>query len=96
MATGGLGGVYCGAVETFDVFTDIDGLARADGSIVVCSGFKSILDLAATLEALETRGLAIGRRRPDGSGAPALHVSALKGDARQKRPGATQTTGDDL
>jgi pseudouridine-5'-phosphate glycosidase len=59
MATGGLGGVHRGAAETFDVSTDIDELARADGSIVVCSGFKSILDLAATLEALETRGVAI-------------------------------------
>ena len=59
MATGGLGGVHRAAAESFDISTDLDELARADGSLVVCSGFKSILDLAATLEALETRGVAI-------------------------------------
>jgi pseudouridine-5'-phosphate glycosidase len=59
MTTGGLGGVHRAATETFDISTDLDELARADGSVVVCSGFKSILDLAATLEALESRGVAI-------------------------------------
>jgi pseudouridylate synthase len=59
MATGGLGGVHRGAGTTFDISTDLDELSRADGSIVVCSGFKSILDLPASLEALETRGVAI-------------------------------------
>jgi pseudouridine-5'-phosphate glycosidase len=59
MATGGLGGVHRGAAETYDVSTDLDELSRADGCVVVCSGFKSILDLPGTLEALETRGIAI-------------------------------------
>ena len=59
MATGGLGGVHRGASESFDVSTDLDELARADGSLVVCSGVKSILDIAATLEVLETRGIAV-------------------------------------
>ncbi|MBV8486917.1 MAG: pseudouridine-5'-phosphate glycosidase [Planctomycetaceae bacterium] len=59
MATGGLGGVHRAAAETYDVSTDLDELARADGCLVVCSGFKSILDLPGTLEALETRGIAI-------------------------------------
>jgi pseudouridine-5'-phosphate glycosidase len=59
MATGGLGGVHRGASATFDVSTDLDELARADNMLVVCSGFKSILDVPATLEALETRGVAI-------------------------------------
>ena len=59
MATGGLGGVHRGAAETFDVSTDLDELARADGMLVVCSGVKSILDVPATLEALETRGVAV-------------------------------------
>ncbi|MGC1718523.1 MAG: pseudouridine-5'-phosphate glycosidase [Isosphaeraceae bacterium] len=59
MTTGGLGGVHRAATETFDISTDLDELARADGSVVVCSGFKSILELAATLEALESRGVAI-------------------------------------
>lgn len=63
MATGGLGGVHRDASASFDVSTDLDELARADGSVVVCSGMKSILDLPATLESLETRGvLVVGYR----------------------------------
>jgi pseudouridine-5'-phosphate glycosidase len=58
-ATGGLGGVHRGAGASFDVSSDLDELARADGVLVVCSGAKSILDLPATLEALETRGVPI-------------------------------------
>ena len=59
LATGGLGGVHRGAATTFDVSTDLDELARADGALIVCSGFKSILDVPATLEALETRGVLV-------------------------------------
>jgi pseudouridylate synthase len=63
MATGGIGGVHRGASSSFDISTDLDELARADGFLVVCSGMKSILDLPATLESLETRGvLVIGYR----------------------------------
>lgn len=57
MATGGLGGVHRGA--DFDVSADLDELAAADGMLVVCSGVKTILDVPATLEALETRGVAV-------------------------------------
>jgi pseudouridine-5'-phosphate glycosidase len=53
-ATGGIGGVHRGAAESFDVSSDIDELA-ATPVAVVCSGAKSILDLPATLELLETR-----------------------------------------
>lgn len=59
MATGGLGGVHRGAGATFDVSTDLDELARADGMALVCAGVKSILDVPATLEVLETRGVAV-------------------------------------
>jgi len=59
LATGGVGGVHRGAADSFDVSTDLDELARSDGSMVVCSGSKSILDLAATLEVLETLGVAV-------------------------------------
>src|SRR5262249_43132566 len=63
MATGGLGGVHRDAASTFDISTDLDELARSDGALVVCSGMKSILDLPATLESLETRGvLVVGYR----------------------------------
>ncbi len=54
MATGGIGGVHRDAGRSFDVSSDIDELA-ATPVAVVCSGAKSILDLAATLEMLETR-----------------------------------------
>ena len=53
-ATGGIGGVHRGASASFDVSSDIDELA-ATPVAVVSSGAKSILDLAATLEMLETR-----------------------------------------
>ncbi len=59
MATGGLGGVHRDAAETFDISTDLDELAEAHGAVVVCSGFKSILDVAATLEVMETRGVLV-------------------------------------
>ncbi|MGH2457198.1 MAG: pseudouridine-5'-phosphate glycosidase, partial [Candidatus Limnocylindria bacterium] len=53
-ATGGIGGVHRDAAITHDVSSDIDELA-ATAVAVVCSGAKSILDLPATLELLETR-----------------------------------------
>lgn len=53
-ATGGIGGVHRGAASSFDVSGDVDELA-ATPVAVVCSGAKSILDLPATLELLETR-----------------------------------------
>ena len=53
-ATGGIGGVHRGAATTWDVSSDLDELA-ATLVAVVCSGAKSILDLPATLEVLETR-----------------------------------------
>jgi pseudouridine-5'-phosphate glycosidase len=53
-ATGGIGGVHRGAATSLDVSSDIDELA-ATPVAVVCCGAKSILDLPATLELLETR-----------------------------------------
>ncbi|MGI8865349.1 MAG: pseudouridine-5'-phosphate glycosidase [Rubrobacteraceae bacterium] len=52
-ATGGLGGVHRGARESWDVSADLAALARTPVA-VVCSGVKSILDIPATLEYLET------------------------------------------
>lgn len=56
-ATGGLGGVHRGAQESFDESADLTALSHLDIT-VVCAGVKSILDVEATLERLET--LAIG------------------------------------
>jgi pseudouridine-5'-phosphate glycosidase len=57
-ATGGLGGVHREAQETWDESADLVALSRTD-ICVVCSGVKSILDVAATLERLETLGVAV-------------------------------------
>ncbi len=54
-ATGGIGGVHRGATLTMDVSADLAEIARARVA-VVSAGAKSILDLALTLEALETLG----------------------------------------
>lgn len=59
LGTGGLGGVHRDAATSFDISNDLDELARADGALVVCSGVKSILDLPATMDALETRGVPV-------------------------------------
>ena len=57
-ATGGLGGVHRGAHDTFDESADLGTLARV-GICVVCAGVKSILDIPATLERLETLNVTV-------------------------------------
>lgn len=57
-ATGGLGGVHREARESRDVSADLAALARTPVA-VVCSGVKSILDVPATLEYLETLGVPV-------------------------------------
>ena len=61
-ATGGLGGVHRGARDSWDVSADLAALARAPVA-VVCSGVKSILDVPATLEQLETLGVPVAGYR---------------------------------
>jgi pseudouridine-5'-phosphate glycosidase len=63
-ATGGLGGVHRGAQETFDESADLTTLSRT-GVLVVCAGVKSILDVGATLERLETLGVGVLGYRTD-------------------------------
>ncbi len=58
MATGGLGGVHRDANASFDESADLSALARTP-VMVVASGVKSILDIAATLERLETLGIPV-------------------------------------
>jgi pseudouridylate synthase len=57
-ATGGIGGVHRGASESWDVSADLTELGRTP-VLVVCAGAKSILDLPATLEVLETLGVPV-------------------------------------
>jgi len=57
-ATGGIGGVHRGAELTGDISADLDALANHP-VITVCAGAKAFLDLARTLEYLETVGVAV-------------------------------------
>jgi pseudouridine-5'-phosphate glycosidase len=57
-ATGGIGGVHRGAERTMDVSADLLALA-AHPVVVVCAGAKLVLDLAKTLEQLETLGIPV-------------------------------------
>ena len=57
-ATGGLGGVHRGATETFDESADLTVLSQTPIT-VVSAGVKSILDIPATLERLETLSVAV-------------------------------------
>jgi pseudouridine-5'-phosphate glycosidase len=57
-ATGGLGGVHRGASDTWDESADLETLGRT-GIVVVCAGVKSILDVGATLERLETLNVTV-------------------------------------
>jgi pseudouridine-5'-phosphate glycosidase len=80
-ATGGIGGVHRGVEVSGDVSADLDALA-SHPVVTVCAGAKSFLDLARTLEHLETAGVPVlGWRSPDfpafyvrSSGLPVPHV----------------------
>jgi len=57
-ATGGLGGVHRGANESFDESADLTALANVEMTMI-CAGVKSILDVPATLERLETLAISL-------------------------------------
>ena len=87
MGTGGTGGVHRGFAQSLDISSDLPQLART-AAMVVSSGAKSILDVPATAELLETLGVpVIGWRTPTlplfysaGGGPP---VSAIAGSAAE-------------
>lgn len=64
MATGGLGGVHRGFPAPPDVSPDLGELARSE-VLVVSSGVKSLLDVPATAEVLETLGIPVLGYRTD-------------------------------
>ena len=64
MGTGGIGGVHRGFAESLDISADLPQLARTP-ALVVCSGAKSILDVPATAELLETLGVPVLGWRAD-------------------------------
>jgi len=64
MATGGIGGVHRYFAQSLDISADLIQISRTP-AVVVCSGAKSILDVAATSELLETLGVPVlGWRTP--------------------------------
>lgn len=79
--TGGIGGVHRGGAESFDISADLQELARTPVA-VVCAGAKSILDLALTLEYLETHGVPVLSIGQDHFAAFFTPDSGLKADFR--------------
>jgi pseudouridine-5'-phosphate glycosidase len=57
-ATGGIGGAHRGAEITFDISADLSEFAQSNVAVVT-AGAKAILDLALTLEVLETLGVPV-------------------------------------
>jgi pseudouridylate synthase len=79
--TGGIGGVHRGAETSFDISADLQELARTPVA-VVCAGAKSILDLALTLEYLETHGVPVLSVGQENFAAFYTRDSGLKADFR--------------
>jgi pseudouridine-5'-phosphate glycosidase len=100
-ATGGIGGVHRGVQVSGDVSADLDALAHHP-VVTVCAGAKSFLDLARTLEHLETAGVPVlGWRHPHfpafyvrSSGLPVPHVVETADEvARVLRARSREHTG---
>lgn len=86
-ATGGVGGVHRGAEETFDISADLTELGRTE-TAVVCAGVKSILDIAKTLEFLETQRVPVIAYGSDDFPAFYTRSSGHKADHRIDTPEA--------
>ena len=84
-ATGGLGGVHREARTTWDESADLVALSRTPIA-VVCAGVKSILDVPATLERLESLGVAVLGYRTDAFPGFYLRDSGCPVDARVDTP----------
>ena len=82
-ATGGIGGVHRGS--TFDVSADLPQLGKSP-LVVVCAGAKSILDLPATREVLETQGVPVVGYQTDDFPAFYTRSSGLPVDFRVDSP----------
>lgn len=82
-ATGGIGGVHRGS--TFDVSADLPQLGKSP-LVVVCAGAKSILDLPATREVLETQGVPVVGYQTDDFPAFYTRSSGLPVDYRVDSP----------
>jgi pseudouridine-5'-phosphate glycosidase len=87
-ATGGIGGVHrsLSGGAAFDISTDLEALAQIP-MVVVCAGAKAILDLPATREVLETRGVTVVGYGTDEMPAFYSRTSGLPVDVRCDTPG---------
>jgi pseudouridine-5'-phosphate glycosidase len=83
--TGGIGGVHRGAEVSFDISADLQELARTSVA-VVCAGAKSILDIALTLEYLETHGVPVLSCGQDNFAAFYTRDSGFRADFRLDDP----------
>lgn len=83
LATGGIGGVH--SVEKMDISADLPALTETP-LIVVCSGAKAILDLAATFECLETWGIPVVGYQTNEFPAFYSHQSGLPVNIRLNTP----------
>lgn len=84
-ATGGIGGVHRGAPETFDISADLGEMAMSNVAVVT-AGAKAILDLALTLEKLETLGVPVVGYGTDDFPAFYSRASGLRCPMRVDRP----------
>ncbi|MEH6738903.1 MAG: pseudouridine-5'-phosphate glycosidase, partial [Sulfitobacter sp.] len=84
-ATGGIGGVHKGAEDSFDISADLMELAQT-AVTVVAAGAKAILDVAKTLEVLETQGVPVIAYGQDAFPAFWSRGSKLKSPLRMDDP----------
>lgn len=85
VATGGIGGVHRGYAERLDISSDLATIARRPVAVVT-SGVKSLLDVAATREALETLGVPVIGYRTDSFPAFYVRETDIPVDARFDDP----------
>ena len=90
-ATGGIGGVHRGAERSFDISADLHELGRSP-VVTVCAGAKSILDLALTLEYLETHSVPVIGYATDEFPAFYIPSSGLRVPHRADTPEAVAAT----
>ena len=83
--TGGIGGVHRGWKDSFDISADLPELANTNVA-VVCAGCKSILDIPATLEYLETCGVPVVTYGSDDFPAFFSRSSGCKAELRADTP----------
>ena len=86
-ATGGIGGVHKGAEQSFDISADLQELAQTPVT-VVAAGAKAILDLAKTLEVLETLGVPVIAYGQDALPAFWSREAGLRAPLRMDSPAA--------